>query len=96
MSEVISEFRDIGWKPEDYGFIQIIEGKDNTKAAWKKFYKDKAFVLIRLSDTLFVVKKELRTTNNNGVKEMKLLVKWHMVIDSKELADIYLTKGLRG
>lgn len=85
------------WKPEDYGFNKQIKDEEGEgKNVWKKHYKNKVFILIQLSETLFVVKKEITIKNDDGTKDIKVRVKWHMVIDSKRLADIYLVEGLRG
>lgn len=84
--------QEIYWKPEQYGFRLLVgDGKERGS----KWEKDK-FTLIRLSETLWVLKKNVGTIITDKGKQAKLVTKWHLVIDRKSLADIYFSSGLRG
>ena len=82
-------YRDIGWKPEEYGFKLIVSGeKGGRTPVWKKWIEGKVFVLIRLSDDLWVLKKELKNIDREGVENIRRLVKIHTVIDEYKYVDV--------
>lgn len=90
-------YNDLGWSPSEYGFKLIVPGTDKINPVWKKWTNSgRVFMLIRIARTLFVLKKEVKNTDENGSETIRRLIKFHTVIDSKPLADVYLTSGLRG
>lgn len=90
-------YKDLGWMPSDYDFKLIVPGGVGRSPVWKKWDSSgKVFVLIRIGENLFVLKKEVKNKDKDGVETIRRLIKFHTVIDSKPLADVYLKSGLRG
>lgn len=89
---IYNEDINIYWTPEDYGFEHVEGIRTERGARWEKG----KFILIRLSETLWVLKKNVGTITTENGKKAKLVTKWHLVIDRKNLADIYFTSALRG
>lgn len=89
--------KDLFWKPEEFGFERITgDGLDRGS----KWVKGK-YTLTRLSITLWIMHKtigyvDVTHDNGNVTKKAKLVTKWHMVIDNRDLAKLYFTAGLRG
>lgn len=97
LSKTIQDAKGNTWRPEDYGF-QLVN-KDGEEKGSKWVYRN--FQLIRLSKEEFILKKERtvnKTKDSNGLflDEKQVFTLWKLIIDSKKLADTYLTKGLRG
>ena len=85
--------KDLFWKPEEFGF-ELIAGDGLDRGS--KWTKGK-YTLTRLSPTLWIMHKTIGYVHKDGTpSKAKLVTKWHMVIDSRELAKLYLTTGLRG
>lgn len=85
----------IGFSPEEYGF-KLVKGDGNAVSVWKSTKKIRGnFILTRYSHTLFVLRKQVKFKEGETFG-VKLVTKWHMIIDRKELADIYFNSGLRG
>jgi hypothetical protein len=83
---------EIYWTPEQYGFKKIVGDGIERGSKWTK---DK-FILIRLSNELWVLKKSVGYITTDKGKQARLVTKFHLIIDRKSLADIYFTSGLRG
>lgn len=77
----------IKWSPEDFNF----DSPKNKVVPGLWYYKN--FELRSLANDYWLLRR--KTKNNNGNTEM--LVKWYLYIplDDKELAEIFLTKGLK-
>lgn len=91
--EIIEDKNNLFWKPEEFGFTKVYGDGIDRGSKWIKG----KYTLVRLSSTLWTCKKVIGSIEDNkGITKSKLVTKWHMVIDNKELAKIYLTTGLRG